>query len=263
MTASPIRPDLLAAMAQHAAEAVAAAAGSSFTAGPPSPVPLDSAPVGPVMALRAELSSGPNAGGLVTVVPASGLVGGGTAIDPTRLAAALTEGAVAGIADAGGPVLTPTPVQPLVSTPGAEAVGAAAYELDLLTGNASIKVRWVVEATLGSLLGGAIPVDAPATEGPSVAPATLPELNRASVSGAGRDIQVLSDVATTVSVEIAKGVLQVKDLVELTSGQVIELDREAGDPVDVLVNGSLVAKGDIVVVGNQIGVRLVQIVEPA
>jgi flagellar motor switch protein FliN/FliY len=197
----------------------------------------------------------------VTIVPASGLVGGGTAIDPTRLAAALTEGAVAGIAAVGGPPLTATPVQPLVAPPGAEAAGATAYEFDLVTGTASIKVRWVVEATLGSLLGGAIPVDAPAKEGPSVAPATLPELNRARVNGTGRDIQVLSDVSTTVSVEIAKGVLQVKDLIELTAGQVVELDREAGDPVDILVNGTLVAKGDIVVVGNQLGVRLIQIVE--
>lgn len=263
MTVPPLGPELIAAMAHHAAQAVGAVAGANFTAAAPNPVPIDSIPAGPVMALRAELSAGPQGGGLVTVVPASGIVGGGTAIDPTRLAAALTEGAAAGIAASGGPQLAPTPVQPLVATPGAEDIGATAFEFDLVTGSASIKVRWVVEATLGSLLGGAIPVDAPATEGPSVAPATLPELDRARINGANRDIRVLSGVSTTVSVEIAKGVLKVKDLIELTAGQVVELDREAGDPVDVLVNGALVAKGDIVVVGNQLGVRLVQIVESA
>lgn len=254
--------DLLSAMARAAAKTVVVAVGAEVTTGVPIPVPIDAAYGGAVMALRSDLTVGGLGGGLVVVVPASGLVAGGIAIDPTRLATAITEGAVTGIATSGGPAVKASPLQPLVAPPGAEATAATAYEFDLAAGPASIKVRWVVEATLGSLLGGAIPVDASTGQGPSVAPATLPELDRAAAPGNERDITVLADVAARVSVEIAKGTLKVKDLIGLTSGHVVELDREAGDPVDVLVNGSLVARGDIIVVGNQLGVRLSEIVEP-
>jgi flagellar motor switch protein FliN/FliY len=49
----------------------------------------------------------------------------------------------------------------------------------------------------------------------------------------------------------------------MTRGSVFELDREAGDPVDILVNGATIARGDIVVVGNQLGVRLTEVCGPA
>ncbi|MDJ0955139.1 MAG: flagellar motor switch protein FliN, partial [Acidimicrobiia bacterium] len=109
---------------------------------------------------------------------------------------------------------------------------------------------------------GSIPVDEPAAEGPSVAPAALPDLGRVGTVGADRSISVLSDVVTRLSVEIARGTIQVKDLVSMGPGSVFELDREAGDAVDVLVNGSMIARGDIVVVGNQLGVRLTKVCEP-
>jgi flagellar motor switch protein FliN/FliY len=115
------------------------------------------------------------------------------------------------------------------------------------------------EATLGPLLGGSVPVDEPSMGGPSVAPATLPSLDRAAVVPANRNIEILSDVVTRVSVEIACGTAEVGDLVSMTRGSVFELDREAGDAVDVLVNGAMVARGDIVVVGKQLGVRITKV----
>ncbi|MGA9595242.1 MAG: FliM/FliN family flagellar motor switch protein [Acidimicrobiia bacterium] len=97
--------------------------------------------------------------------------------------------------------------------------------------------------------------------GPSVAPANLPNLDRAGVVPARHDIEILSDVPTRVSVEIARGTAQVEKLVSMTRGSVFELDREAGDAVDVLVNGAMIARGDIVVVGKQLGVRITKVCE--
>jgi flagellar motor switch protein FliN/FliY len=121
----------------------------------------------------------------------------------------------------------------------------------------------IAEATVGSLLGGSIPVDEPSMGGPSVAPANLPNLDRAGVVPARHDIEILSDVPTRVSVEIARGTVQVDKLVSMTRGSVFELDREAGDAVDVLVNGAMIARGDIVVVGKQLGVRITKVCETA
>jgi flagellar motor switch protein FliN len=116
-------------------------------------------------------------------------------------------------------------------------------------------------ATAGSSLEGSIPVDEPSKGGPSVAPADLPNLDRAAVVPAYHDIEVLSNVATRLSVEIARGTAQVEKLVGMTRGSVFELDREAGDAVDVLVNGAMIARGDIVVVGKQLGVRITKVCE--
>ena len=136
------------------------------------------------------------------------------------------------------------------------------FAFDLVAGSRSLTVLWVVEATLGSLLSGSIPVDKPDEEGPSVAPATLPDLGRSGTVPSSRDLSVLADVVTRVSVEIAHGTVQVRDLVSMRPGRVFELDRVAGDVVDILVNGAMVARGDIVVVGKQLGVRITEICEP-
>lgn len=127
------------------------------------------------------------------------------------------------------------------------------------TGDTPNRDSATTEATLGSLLGGSVPVDEPPMGGPSVAPANLPDLTRANVVPASRRIETIADVATRVSVEIARGSAQVGDLVNMARGSVFELDREAGDAVDVLVNGEMIARGDIVVIGKQLGVRITKV----
>lgn len=72
--------------------------------------------------------------------------------------------------------------------------------------------------------------------------------------------EVLLDVPLSVSVELGKSKCYVKDLINLTTGSVIELDRLAGDPVDVLVNGKLFARGEVVVIDENFGVRIREIV---
>lgn len=255
--------DLLTAMSQSGARAVAAEAGTAISAGQPVTVPVETAlGVAGNVIYRSQLSDGRQTAYLTMIVPSSGLVSADAVLDAARLATAHVEGAITGLGQAGGPILQFAPPQLVSARTDIDMAGAEAIGFDLQAGVRIISVIWVVEATLGSLLGGSIPVDGASFGEPSVAPATLPELNRATVVGRDHDIHILSDVLTNVSVEVARGSVQVRELTSMTPGTVFELDREVGDPVDVLVNGAIVAQGDIVVVGNQLGIRISQIVEP-
>ena len=66
-----------------------------------------------------------------------------------------------------------------------------------------------------------------------------------------------------VTVELGRTKLKVRDLLGLGPGSVVELDRVAGTPVDILVNGTLVARGDVVVVDDELGVRVSEVIDPS
>ncbi|MCI2974650.1 MAG: flagellar motor switch protein FliN [Ferrimicrobium sp.] len=74
------------------------------------------------------------------------------------------------------------------------------------------------------------------------------------------NLAVLRNVEMELTVELGRAKMPVKALLNLTSGDVIELDRAANAPVDVLVNGTLVAHGEVVVVDDEFGVRIVEVV---
>lgn len=99
------------------------------------------------------------------------------------------------------------------------------------------------------------------TAAPGVAAATFPDLGGGEPPSAGATagVERLGDVSLEVAVEIGRARLPVRDLLRLGRGSVIELDRSPGDPVDVLVNGTLFARGEIVVVGDDLGVRITEI----
>ncbi|HHY17295.1 MAG: flagellar motor switch protein FliN [Acutalibacteraceae bacterium] len=73
------------------------------------------------------------------------------------------------------------------------------------------------------------------------------------------DMDVLLDIPLSISVELGKSRCYVKDLLNLTVGSIVELDRLAGDPVDILVNGKMFAKGEVVVIDENFGVRIQEI----
>lgn len=98
---------------------------------------------------------------------------------------------------------------------------------------------------------------------PQVAPASYPDLGPGAGLGRPADLDLLSDVEMSVTVELGRVRLKVKDLLRLIEGSVVELDRAAGAPVDVLVNGSLVARGDVVVVDDELGVRVTELIKRA
>lgn len=77
------------------------------------------------------------------------------------------------------------------------------------------------------------------------------------------DLNVILDVDVTLELEVGRTNISVRDLLQLNQGSVVELDRLAGEPLDVLVNGTLVAHGDVVVVNNNYGIRLTDVVSPS
>ena len=86
----------------------------------------------------------------------------------------------------------------------------------------------------------------------------------ASGTSAGAEINMdaLLDIPVTLSVEIGRSKVPIKQLVSLSQGSVIELDREVSEPLDLLVNGKLMARGEVVVVDGRFGLRLIDIVSP-
>lgn len=76
-------------------------------------------------------------------------------------------------------------------------------------------------------------------------------------------MDAILDVPVTISMEIGRTTLNIRNLLQLNQGSVVELDRLAGEPMDVLVNGTLIAKGEVVVVNEKFGIRLTDIVSPA
>lgn len=77
------------------------------------------------------------------------------------------------------------------------------------------------------------------------------------------DLDIIMDVPVTLSLEVGRTKMSVGNLLRLTQGTVVELDRLAGEPLDVLVNGQLVARGEIVVINDKFGIRLIDVISPA
>lgn len=75
------------------------------------------------------------------------------------------------------------------------------------------------------------------------------------------DLSLVLDVPVEVSVELGKRVIPISELLSLGPGSVVELDKAAGESLDVLVNGKLVARGEAVVVGEKYGIRIVEVVK--
>ncbi len=102
--------------------------------------------------------------------------------------------------------------------------------------------------------------DAPAQP---VKPAEFPDLGQAPASPSTKpNIELVRDIHVMLTVELGRTDMLIQDILELTPGKVIELDRLAGEPLDIVVNGKLLAKGEVVVVDENFGIRLTQIVDP-
>ena len=87
----------------------------------------------------------------------------------------------------------------------------------------------------------------------------------AVAEGDAKDInlEVILDVPVTISMEIGRTRINIRNLLQLTQGSVVELDRLAGEPMDVLVNGTLIAHGEVVVVNDKFGIRLTDVLSPS
>ena len=99
----------------------------------------------------------------------------------------------------------------------------------------------------------------------SVAPATFTNFAPTATAGqgAGNDINMILDIPVQLTVELGRTRIPIKHILQLAQGSVVELDALAGEPMDVLVNGYLIAQGEVVVVNDKFGIRLTDIVTPS
>ncbi len=84
----------------------------------------------------------------------------------------------------------------------------------------------------------------------------------AAVEGAP-DLDVIMDIPVNISMEVGNTEISIRNLLQLNQGSVIELDRLAGEPLDVLVNGTLIAHGEVVVVNEKFGIRMTDVISPS
>lgn len=77
------------------------------------------------------------------------------------------------------------------------------------------------------------------------------------------NLDVILDVPVTMTLEVGRARIPIRNLLQLNQGSVVELERAAGDPLDVYINGTLIAQGEVVVVNDRFGVRLTEVVSPA
>lgn len=89
---------------------------------------------------------------------------------------------------------------------------------------------------------------------------------KGAVSPAGLDgpnLDVILDIPVSISMEVGATEISIRNLLQLNQGSVVELDRLAGEPLDVLVNGTLIAHGEVVVVNEKFGIRLTDVISPS
>ncbi len=111
--------------------------------------------------------------------------------------------------------------------------------------------------------GDALDEQAAALGADSISAADLESL--ATDTGEGKskvDLDVLMDIPVTLQLEIGRAKVSIRNLLSYTQGSVIEMDRLAGEPLDLLVNGTLIAHGEVVVINDKFGVRLTDVVSP-
>jgi flagellar motor switch protein FliN/FliY len=98
--------------------------------------------------------------------------------------------------------------------------------------------------------------------GSAAQPASFPPVEETSQAASNKNIDFLLDIPLQVTVHIGGTRMLIRELLQLGQGSVIELDKLAGEPMEVLVNNKLVARGEVVVVNEKFGIRLTDVVSP-
>ncbi len=114
-----------------------------------------------------------------------------------------------------------------------------------------------IDAMLNQSAAANAPPRAPMEEFGSSPKSNLP------VSMEGPNLDVILDIPVSISMEVGNTEITIRNLLQLNQGSVIELDRLAGEPLDVLVNGTLIAHGEVVVVNEKFGIRLTDVISPS
>ena len=99
--------------------------------------------------------------------------------------------------------------------------------------------------------------------GEQIQPAEFPDLSGAGgTNGPSPDLDMIKDIEVTLRVELGRTTMLIEEVLQLTPGKVIELDKLAGEALDILINDKLMARGEVVVVDDRFGIRVTSIVDP-
>ncbi len=124
-------------------------------------------------------------------------------------------------------------------------------------------VIWAFDnETAHAIIGEVIEEDAETPFAQVVQDESIPHLPLVPSSN-DNGLDILMDIPLEISVELGRVRMMVKEVIELGSGSIVEIDKAAGEPVDIMVNGRLVAKGEVVVIEDNFGVRITEILSPA
>jgi flagellar motor switch protein FliN/FliY len=110
---------------------------------------------------------------------------------------------------------------------------------------------------------GAAMAEQAAVDPPAVQPAVFEQFGAAGGATAHNDLDMILDIPVQLTVELGRTKMPIKNLLQLAQGSVVELAGMAGEPLDVLINGFLIAQGEVVVVNDKLGIRLTDIITPS
>lgn len=128
-------------------------------------------------------------------------------------------------------------------------------------------ITWIMDSEAASFIAGIVEDDAQDEQVfQQIAPSTfgggVPQKAGAPAPARDESLDLLLDIPLEISVELGRVKMLVKEVVELGTGSIVEIDKAAGEPVDVMVNGLLVARGEVVVIEDNFGVRITEILNP-
>lgn len=193
--------------------------------------------------------------------------------DPTQ-ASASPPASAAGTAQAGTPGISDADIDALIaemdkpgaaaaSPPGGQPTAADSEDqaaMDALLESGSFEDPTPSHAAENASAASARHIDLPSLAAAGALPLDLPDLQRAMADAQASSIDLLRDVDLNVKIELGRSKMLVEDVLKLAEGSVVELDKLAGDPVDVFVNDRLVARGEVLVLNDAFCVRVNEIV---
>lgn len=125
-------------------------------------------------------------------------------------------------------------------------------------------VQTIAEDDWGAAMAEQTQAESAAIQEPVGKTAVFNEFSASNkLEGTQNDIDFILDIPVQLTVELGRTKISIKNLLQLAQGSVVELDGMAGEPMDVLVNGCLIAQGEVVVVNDKFGIRLTDIITPA
>lgn len=168
------------------------------------------------------------------------------------------------MAGGGDPVApAPTAAAQPANTAGDSGGGLSQEEIDaMLSGNSSATTAAATASSSSTSTTSSPYVESPVMSGEDASNMSFQSLAGSSGVRANHDVSMIMDVPLELTVELGRTNMFIKDILDLGPGSVVEINRLAGEPIELLVNGKVIAKGEVVVIDERFGIRITQLLNP-